>query len=92
MEQNNSLEGTLLGEVVKGHMPVLNIADSRYNKGNCLGLQEKIKNKYGYGDILKMKIEDDECMSSNIMWTQKSFKTTNLRAAWIQTYPEELLS
>ena len=43
MEQNNSLEGTLLGEVVKGHMPVLNIADSRYNKGNCLGLQEKIK-------------------------------------------------
>ena len=45
----------------------------------------------GYREILNIKIEDDEPLSSNIMWAKKSPKTTNLRVAWIQTYAEAIV-
>lgn len=35
-------------------------------------------------NILKVKIEGDECMSSNITWAQKIPKTINLRETWVQ--------
>ena len=58
------------------------IMDSQYNKGGCLGSNKE--NNEGYREILKMKIEGDECMSSNIMWAQKTPKLIDVWVARIQ--------
>ena len=39
-------------------------------------------------EVIKVKIDGDECMSSSITWALKTPKTTNLRVAQIQTNVE----
>lgn len=70
-------------------MPMPIIMDFQYGKGGGLGLQRE--KQWAYMEIVHVKIESDECLISNIAWTQRTSTTIDLRAARIQANAEAFI-
>ena len=61
------------------------LVNSKYRKGGHLEEQEKdLGRRRGNGEIMKVKIEGDICLSLDVTWDYKTLKTTNVQVAWIQ--------
>ena len=58
--------------MVEGVRPMPIIVDASYKKGSCLDWK-KINGR-GIREIMKMKINVDERLSSDITWAQKKIK------------------
>lgn len=69
-------------KVVKGILLVPSIVDSQYGQGDCIRLQKQIRK--GIRGDSKGENFGKECLSLDITWAQKTPKSIELWATWIQ--------